>query len=76
MEIHFVIELLDLQLKCEMKEDWMWKLACDEWHKNNNATACSRDENDVVTMTAYVKNNHIELIKKCLLFEIHNTQGK
>lgn len=62
-----------LQLKCEMKEDWMWQFICSEWH-TNNATACSRDENNVVALTAYVRNNHVELIKNCLLFEIQYAQ--
>lgn len=57
-----------------MKEDWMWRFVCDEWHKNNNATACSRDANNMVTLTAYVENTHIELSKNCLFFMVHHAQ--
>lgn len=51
----------------------MWKFICSEWH-TNNATACSRDENNMVALTAYVRNNHVELLKNCLLFEIQYAQ--
>lgn len=52
----------------------MWNFVCDEWHAKGNSTACSRDENNLVTLTAYVRNNHVELIKNCFLFEIHYAQ--
>ncbi|XP_055319817.1 major facilitator superfamily domain-containing protein 6 isoform X2 [Sitodiplosis mosellana] len=62
-------------LRCEVKEDWMWELICKEWE--NSTTDCIRDEINTIHLKSLVKHDHINKLKDngtdCLFFVRTNT---
>lgn len=57
------------QLRCEVKEDWMWDLICKEWE---NGVDCKRDDKNVIHLVSVVQHKHVQKLQinntDCLFF--------
>ncbi|XP_031631871.1 major facilitator superfamily domain-containing protein 6-A isoform X2 [Contarinia nasturtii] len=65
-----ITKVYTFDLKCEVKEDWMWNHICKEWDRDEN---CKRNENNIIHIKSQVKYDDIKKMqekndKDCIYF--------